>query len=369
MIWTTRKIGVYAKREPTESRSTWILIQPGAKSFVDRVVKRLRKAGTAHMHDLEIHLVFMRAASQNWTEYLNDLDTEFRRLETKVFLWRSGSAAAANPALDDPPPSGLVIPDTQRIQHYKMKLHNLSHALEINCANIQALRRTIEVFRLYGGGSGSYVNDQDQIRRYDQELNELHIQTVQHGVRAKNLVMCSEDLFSLVCTLASSILLTRQWCGSELTRWWQIPYMFAQTENGLMLRLSEKATEYAKSMKVITIVCMFYLPPSLVAVRSSPSLVHHAPPKHPSLLAFLVLTLVRVQQGVLTLLNLFDGGSGGTAGKLVGVFVAATAVLFVVTWALLAMLGRRWWRRPEGGDSRSRNSQPPDLEKCSGKAE
>jgi hypothetical protein len=210
MIWATRKIGVYAKREPMESRSTWILIQPWAKSFMDRVVKRLRKTRTAHVHDLEIHLLFMKAASQNWTEYLNDLDTEFRQLETKVFLWRSDAAAAAQPVPGDEhlPPSGFVIPDTQRIQHYKVNLHQLSHALEINCANIQALRRTIEVFRPWGGdGSGRYVDDEDQIRRYDQELNELHIQTMQHDVRVKNLLMCSEGLFTLVCTLVGSILL------------------------------------------------------------------------------------------------------------------------------------------------------------------
>jgi hypothetical protein len=149
MIWATCKIGVYAKREPIESWSTWILIQPGAKSFMDRAVKRLRKARTAHEHDLAIHLLFMKATSQNWTEYLKDLDTEFRQLETKVFLWRSDAAADAKPVPGDErlPPSGLVIPDTQRIQHYKVKLHQLSHALEINCANIQALRRTIKVFR------------------------------------------------------------------------------------------------------------------------------------------------------------------------------------------------------------------------------
>jgi hypothetical protein len=140
--------------------------------------------------------------------------------------------------------------------------------------------------------------------------------------------------------------------------------MFAQAENGLMLRLSEKATEYAKSMKVITLVCMVYLPPSLVAVGSSPSHVHHALPVHPTLLALLVLTLVRVQQGVLTLLN-----PGGIVGALL--FIVVTGVLFVVTWAFLANFDRRWRRpRSQGGDySSRRRNRPPDLEECSERAE
>jgi hypothetical protein len=51
------------------------------------------------------------------------------------------------------------------------------------------------------------VDDEDQIYRYDQELSELHMQTMQHDLRVKNLVMCSEGLFTLVCTLVGSILL------------------------------------------------------------------------------------------------------------------------------------------------------------------
>jgi hypothetical protein len=108
-----------------------------------------------------------------------------------------------------------------------------------------------------------------------------------------------------------------------------------------MLRLSNEATEYARSMKVIALVCTVYLPPSLVAVGSSPSHVHHVLPVHPTLLALLMLTLVRVQQGVLTLLNLFNGGSGGIVGARFGVFNGATVVLFVVTWAFLAMFDQR----------------------------
>jgi uncharacterized membrane protein len=45
--------------------------------------------------------------------------------------------------------------------------------------------------------------------------------------------------------------------------------MFARRENQLMLQLSEKGTQYAKSMKIITILCMAFLPPSLIAVCST----------------------------------------------------------------------------------------------------
>jgi len=197
MIWTTRKIGVYAKREPEESRTTWILIQPGVKSFMDRVTKRLQKAGMADVHDLEIHLLFMKSASQNWTDHINDLEIEFRELDTKVFLWRPD----VTHTVEDEHLRAVDIPDTQRIQHFKVKLHQLLHSLEINCANIESLRRGMEEFKPLDG----YFHDDQQYQKYDRELKELHFQTMQHKLRVKNLLNCAEGLFSLVCTVVSTL--------------------------------------------------------------------------------------------------------------------------------------------------------------------
>lgn len=46
----------------------------------------------------------------------------------------------------------------------------------------------------------------------------------------------------------------------------KVPFMFAQRENMFMMKLSQEGTQHARSMKVITIFTMIYLPPSLVAV-------------------------------------------------------------------------------------------------------
>ncbi|KAI5851948.1 hypothetical protein BZA05DRAFT_47845 [Tricharina praecox] len=276
-IWTTRKIGVYAKREPKESRTTWVLIQPGRKSYLDRVTKRLGKAGKAHAHDQEIHLLLMKSASQNWTEHIDALDVEFRMLDTKVFMWRPG---VTNALVDEYLQSGLVMPDSQRIQHYKVKLHQLLHALDINYANIESLRRGMEEFQR----QGNYTS-RDEHQKYDRELQELLFQTMQHKVRVMHLIECAQGLLSLVCTL--------------------IPYVFARKENSLMLKLSEKATEYAKSMNMITIMCMLYLPPSLVAAIFGMTDIFHT--------------------------------RSSSLGPVIGMFAAATTGLFALTFTVWAL--------------------------------
>lgn len=138
--------------------------------------------------------------------------------------------------------SELELEDTQRVQRFKIELLTIIHALDVNLANIASLRRGIESFRRK---TKVYITD-DLYKQYDEDLEDLHILMSQHRVRVKNLLQRAESLFSLIITI--------------------IPYIFARRENTLMFRLSEKATQYAKSMKVITIVCMLYLPPSVIAV-------------------------------------------------------------------------------------------------------
>lgn len=94
-----------------------------------------------------------------------------------------------------------------------------------------------------------------------------------------------------------------------------------------MLKLSEKATEYAKSMNMITIMCMLYLPPSLVAVSDSP------PPPLPSPPLFLTRALF---QAIFGMTDIFHTRSS-SLGPVIGMFAAATTGLFALTFTVWAL--------------------------------
>jgi hypothetical protein len=195
-IWVSRKIGLYSKYCPANETTTWILIQPAKGCFMDRVETVLQKLGPVDKrHDLEVRLIFLKAAGQGWTPYINDLEKEFRGLDEKVFLWRPD---IKNLVADDHHGSNLEMPDTQRIQKFKVKLHELEHTLDINAANVESIRRGLFNFRSEGGDQ--YVSA-EQRARYDRELNELNIEISQHKTRVKHLIRCTEGLFSLVCTI------------------------------------------------------------------------------------------------------------------------------------------------------------------------
>ncbi|KAF8545145.1 hypothetical protein BDD12DRAFT_813195 [Trichophaea hybrida] len=282
-IWTTRKMGMYAKYHPAKNSTTWIPIQ-ASEDFLrrlDDVFESDKKRIRGRRHDLDIHLLLMQTASKNWTPYINDLEIEFRDMDRKAFMWRP--KPGFSPIADEHRDSELELEDTQRIQRFKVKLLQIVHSLDINCANIASMRRGLKVFQQEKGAQ--YATD-DQYQKTDRELNELLIQTTEHRTRVKNIILQVESLFSLVITI--------------------IPYIFAQRENCIMLKLSDKATQYARSMKVITIVCMLYLPPSLTAAVFGMGLFFGNPHLMPAM----------------------------------GYFIFATAVLMVLTWGAWA-----WWER------------------------
>jgi hypothetical protein len=191
-IWVTRKIGLYSKYCPDDDTTTWILIQPQKGCFMDRVEKVLQKLGPMdkrHDHE-EVRLLFLKAAGEGWNPYMNELEREFRRLDGKVFCWRPDINKPTSPDME------LEMPDTQRIQNFKVKLHELEHALDVNTAIIDSIRRGLLHFRNEGGSDYA-----ERYSKYDREFKELSIQITQHKTRVKHLIRCVDGLFSLVCTI------------------------------------------------------------------------------------------------------------------------------------------------------------------------
>ncbi|KAI5851950.1 hypothetical protein BZA05DRAFT_48085 [Tricharina praecox] len=238
--WRRKKMGFYSKYVPATKTSTWISVLAPREC-----VPRLKDVFTSdpmhpreRRHDLDIHILFMQIATRSWLPYINALDDDLRKMDKRAFLWRPKPGNLILKAHKD---SELELVDTQRVQKFKIELLTMIHALEVNQANIASLRRGIESFRRK---TNVYITD-DQYKQYDEDLEDLHILLSQHKVRVSNLLQRAESLFALIITI--------------------IPYNYARHENTLMLQLSEKAAVYAKSMKVITVVCMLYLPPSVVA--------------------------------------------------------------------------------------------------------
>jgi len=116
-------------------------------------------------------------------------------------MWRP-DPKSMTPIASEHKDSELELQDTQRIQRFKVKLIQLAHSLDINCANIKSLRRGLKAFQREGGAQYASV---DQYQKSDRELNELFIQTMEYRTRVRNLIQRTESLFSLVITIVRQL--------------------------------------------------------------------------------------------------------------------------------------------------------------------
>jgi hypothetical protein len=101
------------------------------------------------------------------------------------------------------PESQLELEDTQRIEHLKVELISVAHAMDINCSNISSIRRGLEALQReekFRKESSPYATEREHYV-FDQQLGELFIQTTEHIRRVKSLIQKTESLFAVVKTI------------------------------------------------------------------------------------------------------------------------------------------------------------------------
>ncbi|KAI5804605.1 hypothetical protein EDC01DRAFT_426933 [Geopyxis carbonaria] len=232
MIWVTRKMGVSAKHFVDAGNTAWNFIQP-CSLFVERlkrVVEQDKDRNWPRRHDIEIHLLAFESANQNWTSYITYLEGKYIGMNAAAFCWRP-SVKDDLAYMQNPESQGLQFTDTQTLQCLKDKLLQISYALEINHGNLNSLRN---------GWSRLYKKHKRR-NEIDARFANLLLIIHQQKSRANSLIERCTSLQSL------------------------IPAMLARRENAVMRMLSEKSMENSRSMKVITIFTLCYLPPSFVA--------------------------------------------------------------------------------------------------------
>jgi len=116
--------------------------------------------------------------------------------------------------------------------------------------------------------------------------------------------------------------------------------MLASLDNSVMLDMQEQAARYTRSMRIVTVVAMFFLPPTLVAVSWSPC--HSRPLIDFILQGFFGTELIKGTQ-----LASYESGMKW--------FWVCVAVLMVITFGL-------WLLYQHFDNDRRRGRRQPDIE-------
>ncbi|KAF8537237.1 hypothetical protein BDD12DRAFT_888172 [Trichophaea hybrida] len=240
-FFTTRKTGIWSRYSPTTNHTVSLLINPPER-FKRRLEGMLRggKACDGRRHYMDIHIMQLSCADENWAEYISELEEDVDALHEKV----------CSPDLAEEVQMNAKIPtlkDIQTVQLKRQKLLELSKFLKMNQGVISLMVSGFKRFQCKRNRSKEINStrgkaDVEQMAAEDDfvaSLEEHLMRVSNHQQRAQNLIRCCDGLNA------------------------SVPSMLDTRDNYIMRSIQSEATTYSRSVRGMTVVALAYLPVAL----------------------------------------------------------------------------------------------------------
>lgn len=247
--WSIRQMGVYYRRDENED-DLFIIINP-SKSFQRRLKDARTKSGRQPWPK-DIQKLLLSCTALGWRWYVNYLEGQFNDLKTKAHL----AAVSEKERQQGNASLEIEFSDTQDLQVIQDKLHELSHILEMNLAAFRGVVNSVPVTDL--GENKEPIKAEKSCSEIEVCTTEIVLQKHRIDTMLHRLQAASGLMQNIVAFRGLDALQT----GSNMT----IKIMsLAQSDNQLMVDLTKKAQNDAKTLKTITILTMVFLPASFVS--------------------------------------------------------------------------------------------------------
>ncbi|KAF8252577.1 hypothetical protein K440DRAFT_657796 [Wilcoxina mikolae CBS 423.85] len=240
-FFTTRKTGIWSRYSPTTNHTVSLLINPPER-FKRRLEGMLGggKACDGRRHYMDIHIMQLSCADENWAEYISELEEDVDALHEKV----------CSPDLAEEVQMNAKIPtlkDIQTVQLKREKLLELSNFLKMNQGVISLMISGFKRFqckrncgtRMNSTGGKADVEQMAAEDDFVASLEEHLMRASNHQQRALNLIRRCDGLNA------------------------SVPSMLATRENYIMRSIQSEATTHSRSVRAMTVVALAYLPVTL----------------------------------------------------------------------------------------------------------
>ncbi|KAI1168438.1 hypothetical protein F5B18DRAFT_598367 [Nemania serpens] len=246
--WSCRQSAIHHSYNMDEDRSDWIIIQPPLP-FTDNF--RGEYLSDSY-HPMYLHLRYLSTGVGSWREYLNYLYSSLKALNEEIVVCKPYGEF------------GIGFSSRQQVHTLRLKLHHARSILANTLNTIRTIRTheetTAKLCKL------PLVTHQDFQRELDNIVSELqnHEQTVQELLSVSNDVGLMYD----------GVL---KYHGQELLhnnsfRLTQIAQNDAY-ETQTMAALADKTFQDSRTVRIATVIAMFYLPANLVTSFFSTTLI------------------------------------------------------------------------------------------------
>ena len=245
--WSIRQMAVYQKYRHVKRSSTWILVSASPKTeiCIDEYIKSV--ANLQDVDPFELHVLVLEVAFSTWRPYVVYLA---QRISQRIDQFSIASIDNGRPIESVDFESRQILNDMENeLVDALSVLDSTEDTIEALCENHQQYRfrwhQHSEKYEL--GGNVPLCNALLQMR-------------TEVAVTRKKIKALSAKLKGAIKLLSSLLDLEN---GISLTRLTQE----AAEESGNMRRLTEKSTQDAATVKMLTVITIIYLPATAISVR------------------------------------------------------------------------------------------------------
>lgn len=245
--WSIRKVAVYQNYSRLQNSSTWILVSAPLKieTCIDRYVQSV-----SNFHEVdpfELHVLILESVLTNWRPYIMYLA---QKISQSADLFSVASIDDGHPI------DSISIDALQILNDVEHEVIDIMSVLESTKETVDALHEIHEPYCLTSN-QRSDAHEQDcsnsMCKALCQTGKEIVINQRKVSALQKKLKGTKELLSSLL-DLENGISLKR--LAHE-----------AAEESGNTRRLTEKSTQDAATVKMLTVITIIYLPATAISVR------------------------------------------------------------------------------------------------------
>ncbi|KAL9122943.1 MAG: hypothetical protein Q9187_000498 [Circinaria calcarea] len=248
--WSTRTIGIYQKHNFQTRSNTWIVIQPST------AIKRLIVSSTeSHsLSPLSLHTTLLNSTLFQWPTYLKHLNWRIANTGQNARLFEISSTHSNQANFQ------VAISDVQRLLHLSENLQDASLILDTNISIQHALSRLHKDLNDSDSAPGSDLH----YRMLDQDL-QVSIACVNGYQRSVQVLLSRAERTSTLIHVLLSYMhhASLAQASAHIAR----IATTAEHDSKNMLELAASTRSDSRTMKLVAIVSMLYLPGTLVAVR------------------------------------------------------------------------------------------------------
>ncbi|KAA8895865.1 hypothetical protein FN846DRAFT_967573 [Sphaerosporella brunnea] len=240
LVWTTRKIGVWAKYDPVAKKTVWILLQPTHQTRFQQRLLALAKRLGGSISLWDVNRLLLSFADRDVEAYISYLESRYFELERM---------APRRPYVDEKirAPS---FQDAQSLQSLREALGNLKLSIMSNLYVVKNMSRYLCV------RTGSQLPLLQNTTGY-----EAFVAVLERQQTKMEHYLAQVDSLDARCNILSGL----------------VPCIIALQENDMMRTMQETANQQSRFMNRLTLATAFVIPPMLVLTLFNAGFMNKGP--------------------------------------------------------------------------------------------